>query len=71
MLDEKKTFEMSEYSKSVAEKQIADILERGNTAEVKKTKDGIMILVVSRKIRYKSSNDSKPDAKDDSEELDN
>jgi hypothetical protein len=33
--------------------KILEILERGNTAEVKKTKDGIIILEVKRKIKYR------------------
>jgi hypothetical protein len=33
--------------------KIAEILEHGNTAEVKNTKNGITILEVARKIRYK------------------
>jgi hypothetical protein len=36
-------------------KKISEILGRGNTAEVKKTKDGIMILEVKRKIKYRGS----------------
>lgn len=31
-------------------KPILEILERGNTAEVKRTKDGILILEVRKKI---------------------
>jgi hypothetical protein len=34
------------------DKKIEEILEHGNTAEVKKTKNGVIILEVSRKIRY-------------------
>jgi hypothetical protein len=34
------------------DKKIEEILEHGNTAEVKKTKRGVIILEVSRKIRY-------------------
>jgi hypothetical protein len=30
-------------------KPVAEILERGNTAEVRKTKDGIMLFEVKRK----------------------
>jgi hypothetical protein len=36
-------------------KKISEILSRGNTAEVKKTKDGIIILEVKRKIQSKDS----------------
>lgn len=36
-----------------AVKEIEAILERGNTAEVKKTKDGVLILENVKKIRYK------------------
>jgi hypothetical protein len=38
-------------------KKISEILARGNTAEVKKTKDGIIILEVRRKIQSKDSED--------------
>jgi hypothetical protein len=39
--------------------KIQQILERGNTAEVKKTKNGIIILEVNRKIRFEDSEDEK------------
>jgi hypothetical protein len=32
--------------------KIKEILERGNTAEVKRVKDGVVVLEVHRKIRY-------------------
>jgi hypothetical protein len=38
-------------------KKISEILSRGNTAEVKKTKDGIIILEVKRKIQSKDYED--------------
>jgi hypothetical protein len=41
----------------VNDKKIEEILDRGNTAEVKKTRDGVIILEVSRKIRYDENND--------------
>jgi hypothetical protein len=44
------------------DKKIEEILEHGNTAEVKKTKNGVIILEVSRKIRYED--DSEPPKKD-------
>jgi hypothetical protein len=34
------------------DKKIQEILDNGNTAEVKKTKRGVIILEVKRKIRY-------------------
>ncbi len=46
----------------IDEAQIQEILENGNTAEVKKTKDGVMILEVKRKIR---SNEHDEDAEDE------
>jgi hypothetical protein len=36
---------------------IEAILKRGNTAEVKQTKRGIVILEVKRKIRYENNED--------------
>lgn len=39
------------------DKKIEEILEHGNTAEVKKTKKGVIILEVSRKIRYEDDED--------------
>jgi hypothetical protein len=36
-------------------KEILEILKRGNTAEVKKAKDGIMILEVKKKIQYRGA----------------
>jgi hypothetical protein len=38
-------------------KKISEILSRGNTAEVKKTKDGIIILEVKRKIQSRDTED--------------
>jgi hypothetical protein len=38
---------------------INEILSRGNTAEIKKTKDGIIILEVKRKIKL-TDEDIKP-----------
>jgi hypothetical protein len=38
---------------------INEILNRGNTAEIKKTKDGIIILEVKRKIKL-TDEDIKP-----------
>lgn len=34
--------------------KINEIVQRGNTAEVKTTKDGIIVLEVQRKIKYRS-----------------
>jgi hypothetical protein len=39
----------------VDDKKIEEIIGRGNTAEVKKTKKGVIILEVSRKIRYENN----------------
>jgi hypothetical protein len=39
------------------DKKIEEILEHGNTAEVKKTKKGVIILEVARKIRYEDESD--------------
>ena len=36
-------------------KSIREILERGNTAEVKQRKDGIIVLEVNRKITYQDN----------------
>jgi hypothetical protein len=38
-------------------KKIEEILDHGNTAEVKKTRNGVIILEVSRKIRYENNDD--------------
>jgi hypothetical protein len=38
--------------------KISEIIGRGNTAEVKKTKGGVTILEVSRKIRYRETGDA-------------
>jgi hypothetical protein len=38
-------------------KQIVEILDRGNTAEIKKTKDGIVLLEVKRKIQQRGMED--------------
>jgi hypothetical protein len=38
--------------------KISEIIGRGNTAEVKKTKGGVTILEVSRKIRYRGVEDA-------------
>jgi hypothetical protein len=38
--------------------KISEIIGRGNTAEVKKTKGGVTILEVSRKIRYRGAEDA-------------
>jgi hypothetical protein len=43
----------------VNDKKIEEILDRGNTAEVKRTRDGVVILEVSRKIRYENKDDEK------------
>jgi hypothetical protein len=50
---------MAENKNFLDEKKISEILKRGNTAEVKATKNGITILEVSRKIRYKENEDGK------------
>jgi hypothetical protein len=36
--------------------KIKEILSRGNTAEVKKVKEGIVVLEVHKKIRYTENN---------------
>jgi hypothetical protein len=41
--------------------KISEIIGRGNTAEVKKTKSGVTILEVSRKIRYRGTEDDQSD----------
>jgi hypothetical protein len=41
----------------VDDKKIEEIIGRGNTAEVKKTKKGVIILEVSRKIRYENNDE--------------
>jgi hypothetical protein len=41
--------------------KISEILKRGNTVEVKETKQGITILEVSRKIRYKEDEETDKD----------
>jgi hypothetical protein len=38
--------------------KITEILDRGNTAEVKKIKGGVTILEISRKIRSRTSSGS-------------
>jgi hypothetical protein len=43
----------------VDDKKIEEILARGNTAEVKKTKHGVIILEVSRKIRFEDDDEDK------------
>jgi hypothetical protein len=43
----------------VDDKKIEEILGRGNTAEVKKTKKGVIILEVSRKIRYENNEEER------------
>jgi hypothetical protein len=48
---------MNDTKNFVDEKKILEILKRGNTAEVKETKNGITILEVCRKIRYKEDDE--------------
>lgn len=50
---------MSDQKMMLDTDKISEILRHGNTAEVKETKDGITILEVSRKIRYKETIDGK------------
>jgi hypothetical protein len=38
-------------------KKVLEIVERGNTAEVKKTKNGITVLEVKRKIKYRENDE--------------
>jgi hypothetical protein len=36
-------------------KKVLEIVERGNTAEIKKTKNGITVLEVKRTIKYREN----------------
>jgi hypothetical protein len=47
----------NEKEEKINENTIQEILNRGNTAEVKQTKRGIVILEVKRKIRYENNDD--------------
>jgi hypothetical protein len=38
-------------------KKVLEIVERGNTAEIKKTKNGITVFEVKRKIKYRETDD--------------
>jgi hypothetical protein len=58
---------MNNEKKQLDTEKISEILRHGNTAEIKETKDGITILEVSRKIRYRESADSKPSDHNDDE----
>jgi hypothetical protein len=44
---------MSDRKFIIDTEKISEILARGNTAEIKDTKNGVTILEVARKIRYK------------------
>jgi hypothetical protein len=50
---------MNDHRDLLDTEKIFEILRRGNTAEIKETKDGVTILEVSRKIRYKESEDGR------------
>jgi hypothetical protein len=50
---------MSDKKNLIDTEKISEILEHGNTAEVKDTKNGITILEVARKIRYKEKDGEK------------
>jgi predicted RNA methylase len=43
--------------------KIKEILSRGNTAEVKKVKDGIVVLEVHKRIRYAENDKSENEGK--------
>lgn len=49
--------------------KIKEILSRGNTAEVKRVKDGIVVLEVHRKIRYSDSGTVTNDEDEDKDEI--
>jgi hypothetical protein len=51
-------FACGDEKKMVDDKKIEEIIGRGNTAEVKKTKKGVIILEVSRKIRYENKEEN-------------
>jgi hypothetical protein len=63
-------FDVVKYRRKIMldEKKIEEILEHGNTAEVKKTKNGVIILEVSRKIRYTGEDNTPVEETEDPED---
>jgi hypothetical protein len=59
---------MQDKSEKLDMSKISEILDRGNTVEVKKTKDGLTILEVSRKIRYRGNDGDDAEQRMDTKE---
>lgn len=43
-----------------AVRALEEILERGNTAEIKRTRDGVLILESQKKVRYRGDGTAEP-----------